>query len=762
WVGVIREAYLVPMGLLQRSGREYVVPARLERNELVRLVAPLIEHAAPVDAVYEHLAQPVYGLVPDQIHLLLIMLLVVGEIDILKGDRSYRHEYETLPTPRQYDRIAPGRSLGAQRLRALERLAEVLRVAVPQHWTVQAQRRTAARVRETLRGFAERLRPLRARLGAGSDAAERLDRFLAGCAALDASADELTAFDRFLDEVDSVSGFIARLDELLEMPERLDRRAAELRRFAHLLGQPGAEPLAADMGAPPGPDAGPAADAWLQRARSAHETYKVEHQGRHDRYWAGIGEWPGWGWEPPGVASSRHAAIGDELRALRGARERATRGRCRALSNLDFQIRCACGFDGERAPVAEAIAAFDAARARLEEGLREFFAREEVRVRVRSWVAQAVERSAGTAAYVAGETPWPDVADVRAFDEHLSGLEIVRREPVDRVVALLTERTWEAEALARALAAFLRDLGADRIRFEAPAPREADEVAVWCLEQALRNGVPLPPGLGDVSAAAERIDPSWIGAAAPARLEELGLGERCVEHVLRFLLDGRAPLGGPASPLVTAVAELLEPSSPGDPEALAALAERLYAVQPLLDRVARERTRDRLEALAGASLDPAPRPLAEVLVSGGDAQRIVIDAFGLPLLSMVREALPELLPRWRLRETAFAAVASPSTTERFYRGLLDGDARGALRKVDAIDELLHRRTLCFADLRRVALAELHAAFGALRRDLDRARPLAIFGDHGFRLDPAGRSWTHGGPSTLERIVPVLWLAATSR
>jgi hypothetical protein len=42
--------------------------------------------------------------------------------------------------------------------------------------------------------------------------------------------------------------------------------------------------------------------------------------------------------------------------------------------------------------------------------------------------------------------------------------------------------------------------------------------------------------------------------------------------------------------------------------------------------------------------------------------------------------------------------------------------------------------------------------------LDPAIPVAIFGDHGFRLDREGKEFVHGGRSTLERIVPVLLLS----
>ncbi len=37
------------------------------------------------------------------------------------------------------------------------------------------------------------------------------------------------------------------------------------------------------------------------------------------------------------------------------------------------------------------------------------------------------------------------------------------------------------------------------------------------------------------------------------------------------------------------------------------------------------------------------------------------------------------------------------------------------------------------------------------------RTLLLFADHGFRIAPDGGSFQHGGPSALERLVPVLRL-----
>jgi len=100
----VREAYLVPMGLLARQGRGYVVPKQLERNELVRLLLPLLDHHPSPATVHEHLAQPMYGLVPDQVRLLLLLLLLQGQIDVQKDGGSYRSGYELMPDPLRLER----------------------------------------------------------------------------------------------------------------------------------------------------------------------------------------------------------------------------------------------------------------------------------------------------------------------------------------------------------------------------------------------------------------------------------------------------------------------------------------------------------------------------------------------------------------------------------------------------------------------------------------------------------------------------------
>ena len=167
FVQLIQEAYLAPMGLLQRRGSEYVAHSRLDQHELVRLLAPLLDHHPSPKQVHEHLAAPVYGLVPDQVNLLLLTLLLQGDIDLLKGNRSYRDHYETLISPLQYDAVVPGHGLNALQLRELQLLCDGFDIKGPKQWSVSAQKRAITQLkgigrshREALGGFLAKLKEL--------------------------------------------------------------------------------------------------------------------------------------------------------------------------------------------------------------------------------------------------------------------------------------------------------------------------------------------------------------------------------------------------------------------------------------------------------------------------------------------------------------------------------------------------------------------------------------------------------------------------
>jgi len=759
WVQTIREAYLVPMRLLSRQGNRYTVPARLDRNDLVRRLLPLVEQGATMDVVYEHMAAPVFGLVEDQIHLLLVLLLVTGELDILQGQRSYRELFETQPKPRAYDRIAPGTALGEDQLQSLDRLCEGLRVSRPDTWTVNTQRRAVRAIRGALDASAADLRKLQARLGAGSELTDAIERYARQVAALRHDRSDLEGFEQFLYQAGSATGFLARHADLVQLPARVDRQLPELRRYAHLFKQPGLADLAGELGTAPGLEQGAAVDDWLRRARETHEAYKTKYAAAHEAWWSERRESPVWTWQPPRIAPCRHVGLGPRLLELETLRRQAQQQRCARLVDLEFQTRCSCGFDGETSPAAGLLATLDRMRGEVEHELELFFGQSDVRARVRDWARQGVEVTDGLQAYLDGEQAWPDVEDLSAFDDHLAGVDVVTTVDLGGLTTLLTERTWDRAALRKALDEYLGRLDGERIRFDSKKTAAGPDVVPWCLEQALRHGVPLPREVDGAGHAVDSISADWVGAGALQRLDRLGLDAACEDRVLEMVLRADLPPVEHPSPLVAAATELIAPTKPASAHELAVLAELLYRHHPRLTSLAPGRWLARLDELAGTDMDPRPPLLAGLLDTSRDAAWIVIDAFGLPLLGPITGWLDDLLPAWRVAQTTFARVDGPTTTEGFYRQLADAGLDHALEKVDAVDELLHERTPAFEDLCRLARAELEVAFGRMRKILGPGGRLLLFGDHGFRLTPDGKGWQHGGDSSLERIVPVIELVA---
>ena len=186
----------------------------------------LIEHQPSPQVVYAHLADSVYGLVPDQVSLLLIVLMVLGEIDIIKERKSYRETFETLPNPIQYDRIVPGTALPNQALRKLASICDGVGVRVPDQWTVLAQRRIARELAEVgkrhgdqLQAFAMKLREL----GQAETLANRVHELLHQWSALEKGENELHGLQQFLFEIKDPDTFLDNFHELLELPSQIDR-----------------------------------------------------------------------------------------------------------------------------------------------------------------------------------------------------------------------------------------------------------------------------------------------------------------------------------------------------------------------------------------------------------------------------------------------------------------------------------------------------------------------------------------------------------
>ncbi len=769
FVKLIREAYLVPMGLMQRRGADYVTNAKLDHHELVRLIAPLIDHHPAPARVYEHLGAPVYGLVPDQIHLLLLTLLIQGEIDIVKGEHSYRESYETIPNPLQYDKILPGHALNLNQLRDLETLCEGFRIQLPKQWTVLSQKRTIDQLRkyghhqrEQLSAFAANLKTY----GEAGDLSTQVEKVLSQWLALEKGDHELQGFQHFLYEIRSPQHFLAEAGKMASLPDRFEKLMVESRRFRHLFSFPSFSQCEnldvtlrlGGLGQSPSLAEPEALQTWLTEAASIYGIYQEWYRALHESWRTSIQSHPIWSYRLPSVTRSKHLSIADLAKDLEALQSKAHSARCRALSAMDFQPLCWCGFDGKESPISELLREFEKKVKLLNAELSLFFQQDKVKTKVQEWVNQKLESNTQTLSYLEGKSSYPEVENIALFDQHLSGLELVRTIEAPSLLDVLGEGVWEKSALLKVLDQFFSRFGA-RIRFRRQEPVPRRELLSWCCEQALKQGTPLPAffSLAEYSLIPGIIQPDWISEKSLRNLAQMGLGEQGICSVLNMLLDGtiRIPENAQSCGAVAAAVQLLKPQRPASAEQLAEQAEFLYQQHERFMKLRPQEWLALLNDLANTKLD-AER-LDTVLKKHFDGQWVVIDSLGLPLLSAVQELLRDCFPRWKLGSLEFGLVSQETSTDAFYRSLLNGGLKKSFEKINTIDELIHNRKLDFRSLIKLARAELEIAFKKIVANLDTSQNVVIFGDHGFRLNSEGTAFCHGGPSTLERLTPILTL-----
>jgi Family of unknown function (DUF6079) len=772
YVKLIREAYLLPMGLMRRQGRDYTAAPNLEKLELVRLLMPVLEHNPSPETIHRHLAEPIYGLVPDQVKALLLFLYLQGEIDIRKDEHSYRGCFESLPNPLQYDTVELAHALNTKQLQALERLCEGLGIRTPKQWTVLAQRRMVERICETGRKQTDQLHLLVLKLKSGNQG-EQLIHALEGhieiWRTLDKSDNLLQGFERFFHATGSIDGFLEQVRRLGELPERIPRLVGELQRLQHLLQHPAIcesnDPEVREtidrLGSAPDLERIEDLEAWLHQARQIYSDYKTAYQRRHDAWWQAQENHPIWQWQPPAVANSRHLGLSSLISELEACRKEAAALRCGHLVNLDYQPLCTCGFRGGSAPIAQIFDRFDAFRARFDEAMVQFFQQDSIKSKIQEWHRAGFELPEQTLAYLEGSNPLPEIGDVELFDRSLAGLDEVQQIELSRITELLQKKVWEPDALAKEIQA----LPGRRLRFTGGSVQEAqelqEEVALWCAQQCLRHAVPLPQRLhhGLLKQISAALRPEWTTPKSIENLDRLGLDDEGQQKILSWLIDGHIPLPGAIADgrsLCSAVAQLLHSSQPATPEALSQLCEGLYRHHRLLYNVAGRRWLERLETLARTPLADLP-PLTEILQQHADAQWLILDCAGLPLFDSVKTTLELTLAGWRLHQHRFAQVSPNTTTDGCYRELLNNGLNHFFEKIDVIDQMIHNRTLRFPELTELAATELKLALQRTRPRLDPNRPLLVFSDHGFRLAADGAGYEHGGPSTLERTVPIFLL-----
>jgi hypothetical protein len=198
---------------------------------------------------------------------------------------------------------------------------------------------------------------------------------------------------------------------------------------------------------------------------------------------------------------------------------------------------------------------------------------------------------------------------------------------------------------------------------------------------------------------------------------------------------------------------MMQPPGIDTAQELASISERIYRVHDRLWHIAGKRWLDLLRDIAEIPLQELPS-LPKILEQHRDAQWVLIDALGLPLLNPLQPVLFKQFSTWQQDSPQFAQVSTTTTTDACYQELLEANITQPFEKINVIDELLHSGLQPFSDVIALAKTQLGIACRRLRSRLDPEQPLLIFADHGFRIAGDGRSFAHGGASTLERVVPV--------
>ena len=406
------------------------------------------------------------------------------------------------------------------------------------------------------------------------------------------------------------------------------------------------------------------------------------------------------------------------------------------------------------------MSGFETAANTLEQELRLFFQQEQVKSRVRDWIEQKVELNPRTLSYLENKADYPDVSSLALFDQHLSGLELTQAIEPEALLDLIGDGVWDKPALIKAIHEFFNRFG-PRVAVRRPMPPARKDLVAWCCEQALRLGCALPAGfsVAEHTLMAGLIQPQWVSEACLTALESIGLNESAIQRILDLVLNGAVSIPGkpPQTGPFAVAMELLRPKQPVSVEDLAAQAQLLYGQHERFLKLRPQPWLSRLQQLAESKFPEMPPGLEQLLQKHTGSHWIVVDCLGLPLLGTVRPMLADAFAGWTIREVEFGLVSEQTSTEAFYLGLIGRDFRKAFEKINSVDALIHGRKLTFDELRRLCSAELEIAFRKLKPGLDPASPLVIFGDHGFRLAPDGAGFAHGGPTTLERIVPIFVL-----
>lgn len=774
---VVWHGYLSPMGLASFHGSTPMLAPNLERHDLVKLILPMIEHEPAPKTLYAHLSGLGHGLVPDQVSLLLMVLVAVGEIDVLKGSKSIRETYETLPHPIHYDRVVAGSGLSLEELKDLEALCAAFSWKTPRQWTVLSERSVLGRLAEQARSECDVWHPRLLQWSEDGEVPElvrRLRAYLAPWRSLTTADSAFDGFRQFRFSVGSMGAFLAERALLQELPEKLEKTRFERNRLVHLLSHPHlrssqnetAGGVLGALGPPPSLAAMDDLCEWLSNARTAYEAWTAEYRKAHDEYYAACARHEAHRVSLPPIAESRHLGLGAELREFRALRESTKNLPCRGISSLEFEPTCRCGFGGGSGQ--ELRERLDRLLA-LERGMRSsihgYFAQPDVKQRLKNWLKDGLESGPALQPYLDGKQAVPPITNLALFDRYMANVAVVKVLSGGDLASLLAGKAYEPNELVDVLLRHLHSVGAQRVRIEAKGPESSgvpESVIAYCIEQCLKTGQALPSDLTtDVQARAlDRVVLGSVGARALSELENLGLHPKLIDLILTELLTGKLRPGAATKigPLARAALQAADPKPITTLDEFRARARALYAAHDRLIRVAPGPWKAFVEQFHETWLPSEVPRLEEALRLHGDAQWVIVDALGLQLLDAVRDEVCALVGRPTWASLEVATVSETTTTEACYSGLIEAGIAHSFHKVNGIDDLLHADRLPFDELVQRARAELRIASKRVLPLLAAKAPVVLFADHGFRLSPDLSHYRHGGSTLIERLVPLIRFA----
>ncbi|PIP81302.1 MAG: hypothetical protein COW84_00640, partial [Gammaproteobacteria bacterium CG22_combo_CG10-13_8_21_14_all_40_8] len=355
YLGLIREAYWLPMGLIQRQGKCYKVTPQLGNHQLVKRLQPLLERDPSPKVIHEDLAQPILGLLEDQINLLLIFLLLQGELEITRLKQSYRSLFETLPNLLQYDQVCLSYGLNSTEAEHLKKLLLASELKTPKQWTSLTQKQSITSLQEFAKSHLDTLRKAREQLQqlvSVPAMARGLQQVIEQWKPLLQDVQPFEAWQQFIYEVGVLEDFIEADIEAMALAEFCSRHFNESKRYLHLLSN--LHPFMENRHDLPEQWHLLLSDEWqqsfanwqhwLKNFSQFYQEYQTQYQEAHDQWWSTL-DITFLQWQPPEIAELQQLNLSKRLESIRELQQQSQQWLCQQCSDLSYQPCCKCGFD---------------------------------------------------------------------------------------------------------------------------------------------------------------------------------------------------------------------------------------------------------------------------------------------------------------------------------------------------------------------------------------------------------------------------------